>query len=114
MIKLVDLILENKTEDYAFHLTKKSNIQSIKQYGLRPSIPVDMPSEEEGVYLFKTREYAEEALMNWYGDRYDDNEEFVLLTIDVSDLRLFGTLVDYEYVCYENIPPKNIVKIENI
>ena len=114
MIKLKDLIFENKKQNVVFHLTKKSNVPSIKTHGLKPAIPTDMPTEEEGVYLFKTKQNAEEALMNWYGDRYQDDEEVVLLTIDISNLRLFGTLADYEYVSYEQIPPSNIIKIEAI
>ena len=67
MIKLIDILFEN-TGDYVYHLTKLSNLDSIKKHGLRPAIPVDMDTEEEGVYLFKTEEDAEDALQNWYGD----------------------------------------------
>lgn len=113
MIKLKDILFEN-TGDYVYHLTKWSNLDSIKKYGLRPAIPVDMDTEEEGVYLFKTEEDVEDALQNWYGDRYDDTEEFAILTIKTDGLRLFSTLADYEYISYETIPPSNIVKIEKI
>lgn len=113
MIKLRDLILEN-SNDLVYHLTKKSNLSSIKKDGLKPSLPVDMPTEDEGVYVFKTKEYAEDALMNWYGDRFDEDEEFVLLTIKTDGLQLFSTLVDWEYISYTTIPASNIIKIENI
>jgi hypothetical protein len=113
MIKLIDILFEN-TVDYVYHLTKLSNLDSIKKHGLRPTIPVDMDTEEEGVYVFKTKEDAEDALQNWYGDRYDDSDEFAILTIKTDGLRLFSTLADYEYVSYETIPPSNIVNMEKI
>ena len=113
MIRLIDLIFENTT-DYVYHLTKLSNIDSIKQHGLRPSAPPDMEHEETGVYVFKTEEDAEDAFQNWYGDRYDEEEEFAILTIKTDGLQLFSTLADYEYISYESIPAANIIKMEEI
>ena len=114
MIKLKDIITEIKSDDVAYHITKLSNLNNIKRDGLKPSVPSDMPTEEEGVYLFKTKEGAEEAFENWYGERYDEDVEFVLLTVDISNLRVFSTLADYEYVSYEIIPPSNIINVEQI
>lgn len=115
MIKLKDILFESLNNDVVYHLTKTSNVPSIKQHGLKPSIPVDMTTEDEGVYLFKTKEDAEDALMSWYGERYEDEEEeFSLLTVDTAGLQLFSTLADYEYVSYTPIPAKNIIKIEDI
>ena len=114
MIKFKDILTEIKSEDVAYHFTKLSNLDSIKRDGLKPFVPKDMPTEEEGVYLFKTKEGAEEAFENWYGDRYDEDVEFVLLTIDISNLRVFSTLADYEYISYEPIPPSNIINVEYI
>ena len=114
MIKLKDLLMEIKSDNVAYHFTKLSNLDSIKRDGLKPSIPSDMTTEEEGVYLFKTKEGAEEAFENWYGERYDEDVEFVLLTVDISNLRVFSTLADYEYVSYEPIPPSNIINVELI
>ena len=53
--------MEIKSDNVAYHFTKLSNLDSIKRDGLKPSIPSDMTTEEEGVYLFKTKEGAEEA-----------------------------------------------------
>ena len=113
MIKLRDLILEN-SNDLVYHLTKKSNLPSIKKHGLKPSLPVDTPTDDEGVYVFKTKQDAEDALMNWYGDRFDEEEEFVLLTIKTDGLQLFSTLAEFELVSYTPIPTSNILKIEDI
>ena len=114
MIKLKDLLIEIKSDNVAYHFTRLSNLDSIKRDGLKPSIPSDMTTEEEGVYLFKTKEGAEEAFENWYGERYDEDIEFVLLTVDISNIRVFSTLADYEYVSYEPIPPSNIINVEYI
>lgn len=114
MIKLRDIIEGNAQSGFVYHLTKKSNIDSIKLHGLIPKIPTDIPNEEEAVFLFKTRDDAEDAFMNWYSDRYDEDEEFCLLTISDKNLRLFSSPYEFEYICYELIPKENIVKIEDI
>ena len=114
MIKLKDILFEMSNNNFVYHLTKLSNLDNIKREGLKPSVPSDMTTEDEGVYVFKTEEDAEDALQNWYGDRYSEDDEFAILTIKTDGLRLFSTLADYEYVSYETIPPSNIVKAEKI
>ena len=42
-------------------MTKLSNLDNIKREGLKPSVPPDMSTEDEGVYVFKTEEDAEDA-----------------------------------------------------
>ena len=49
MIKLKDILTEIKSDDVAYHFTKLSNLDSIKRDGLKPFVPKDKPTEEEGV-----------------------------------------------------------------
>ena len=97
-----------------FHVTRTSNIPTILKYGISPRVPIDMPEEEKGVYLFSTIEDAEDAIMNWLGDRFEEDEPLALLTISTKGLTLNPSTVGYEVISKETIPPQNIIKIENI
>jgi uncharacterized protein (DUF952 family) len=113
MIKLANLIEVGAGEKYLYHITKKSNISSIKKNGLLPNRPtVDEP---HGIYLFKSKTDAAEALMNWLGTRFEENDELVLLTIDPNGLKIHPSTLNanYEVISYDSIPPKNIVKVED-
>jgi hypothetical protein len=106
MIKLKQLLVEN-----FYHVTTKRNLPKIKKLGLVPSIPVDMSSEEKAVYLFKDKLDAENAAMNWLGDRFGE-EDLVLLTINSVGINSISSDVDYEVKSYNTISPDNILKIE--
>ena len=65
-----------------YHITRSENVPSIMRSGLEPTKPVDM-EDAEGVYLFKSIAAAEDALMNWLGDRFGD-DYLTLLRVDRS------------------------------
>jgi len=113
-VKLKNILQEIQSNNLVYHLSLKSNLSKIKRNGLLANTPSDMEDEERGVYLFKTRDEAEDALMNWYGDRFDEDEEFILLTIDSSNLTLSPTTAGFELISHKDIPPKNILSIENV
>lgn len=113
-MKLKNILQEIQSNNLVYHLSLKSNLSKIKRNGLLANTPSDMEDEERGVYLFKTRDEAEDALMNWYGDRFDEDEEFILLTIDSSNLTLSPTTAGFELISHKDIPPKNILSIENV
>ena len=73
----------NEIEDTPayYHITRSENVSSIMASGLQPTKPMDM-QDVEGVYLFKSVDAAEDALMNWLGDRFDEDEPLTLLRVD--------------------------------
>jgi hypothetical protein len=77
MIKLKSLLFES----HYYHITPKRNLSMIRTKGIVPNIPKDMKGEQAGVYLFPTKEAAEDSWDWWVEDRFDENEELVLLTI---------------------------------
>jgi len=81
--------------------------------GIEPRIPTDMQNEPKGVYLFKSYEDMEDAVTNWLGDRYEDEDELVVLKINASGLTLKST-VDYEVMSPSKIPPENIIGYEDL
>ena len=109
---------ENKDQKtIGFHITRKQDLDNIMSVGLEPRIPSDYGNDGDikGVYLFKTLDDAENALMNWLGDRieeYEDEsgEEFeeTLLVVDLTGLKILDT-VEYEWTCLEHIKPDRIL-----
>lgn len=122
MKKFNEFINESK-ENYifAYHVTRRKNLDSIYKNGIEPRIPKDfgIDGDIKGVYLFKTIEDTENALYNWLGERIEEweeenNDEYdeVVLKIDITGLydNLIDT-VEYEWTCLVNIVPNRIVEI---
>ena len=103
------------SENFVFHVTPRKNLSSIKTHGIQPGAlaPADV-SDKKAVYLFKNKIDVEDAIMNWLGDKFDEDEPLVLLTIRKSGLNLVSSSAGYEIMSYEPIPIGNIVKVEKI
>lgn len=110
MIKLKSLLFET----YYYHITSKKNLASIKTGGLIPNSPKDMSGEQVGIYLFSSREDAEDSWDQWMGDRFDEDEELVLLTIDGNGLQIEPSTVGWEVISKSTIPPQNIINVEDV
>jgi hypothetical protein len=106
-----------------YHLTYHHLIHLISKNGLIPHAPkMDMDSkvDECGVYLFDSKEDADNALLNWFADRIEELEEeaghefeTVLISVDVTGLNVKQTEgFECEWVCYDAISPDRILKIE--
>ena len=83
-----------------YHVTPSSNVKSILKNGLTPSKgsnSQDYGEEQDSVYLFPTIEDAEDALGNWLGDQYEDEDiSFSLLKVNVTGLPLKSE-TEWEY-----------------
>jgi len=113
------LLLENwreyLTESY-YHVTRSGNVPSIMKGGLTPSKPDDM-QDVEGIYLFKSIIGAEDALMNWLGDRFDEDDPLTLLRVDSAGVGELDTdsAAGFEAISRTTIAPEFIsVEQENI
>ena len=106
---------------FAFHVTRRKNLNSIKKKGLEPGIPKDysVNGDVKGVYLFKTIEDTENALCNWLGERIEEWEEEndkeydeIVLKINIDGLEehLIDS-VEYEWTCLIDIEPSRIVEV---
>lgn len=70
-----------------FHITPTANVPAILMEGLQARI--GPRSEQLGepapaVYLFATLEAADNALGNWLGECFEDDEQLSLLAVDLS------------------------------
>ncbi len=94
-----------------YHITPAENVPSIMKNGLLPATPDDM-QDTEGIYLFKNRTEAEDALMNWLGDRFSEEQKLTLLKVDprgVSrDPKVDNSAAGFEIISVSKIDPQFI------
>ena len=106
-----------KIPEYLYHVTRKSSLDRVLKSGLKAKVPRDMKNEPKGVYLFKTVEDLEDAVMNWLGDRFDEDDELVMIKIDgrfIKNNDIATTSAGFEIISKKNIPPEAILLVEEI
>lgn len=99
-----------------YHCTPTSNVESILHEGLIPRVGErsEQLGEVEGIFLFTSYLNCEEALLNWFGDEFDDDVELTTLKVTLpSDFQLETTTADYEKVARQPILPKYISFYKN-
>lgn len=108
----------NVTSDnhqFAYHVTPTKNLESIFKQGLKPTLgdrSSKISGEQKGVYLFLDKISAEDAVMNWLGDEFDD-EPLTMLEVDITGLdKYISKGADYELVINKTIEPNRIKKVE--
>lgn len=73
-----------------YHVARKSDLNSILTGGLEPRIgdrSESLGEDAPRVYLFDSKISAEEGVMSWLGDEFDEEEELVLLSVEGSSVR---------------------------
>lgn len=94
-----------------YHVTPQSNTNNILQSGLlvQQGERAKQLNEADGVFLFRSVMEAEDAVMNWLGDEFGEDEPLDLLEIT---LPLTFPLEDdpdiFEVVSRLDIPPSFI------
>lgn len=94
----------------AYHITPAKCLGSIMQNGLVPAIgerSAAAREQEAAVYLFRTLMDAEDALMGWLGDEFEDATPLAILEIDAAGLALVAT-TGFELSCSERIQAARI------
>ena len=95
-----------------FHVTPLKNLNSIKKHGL--ICQIGPRSQEIGepvsaIYLFPNFDYANDAVMNWLGDEFDDDEQLIALPVKISETDVERAPdIDYERASLCDIPTKLI------
>jgi hypothetical protein len=110
------IIFETENNYYLYHITPKRNVPSILKHGLTPKKENNIRFSTTAVFLFDNKTTMEDALMNWLGDKFPENEPLSLITINPTGLNIKPSdkSTGYEVLSYDVIPPQNIVKIEDI
>lgn len=97
-MKITEILLEGIEKQYAYHVTPAKNVRWIMKDGLVPQIgPASSTygESEKRLYLFPSKDDADDATMNWLGDQYED-EILALLQVDITGIPLKKD-VDWEY-----------------
>lgn len=96
-----------------YHVTPAANIPSIMEHGLIPQVGARsiLMDESPALFFFDSKEALENALSNWLGDAFEDDEELTILQVDVPEEWLSSTPADYELVCTTAIPSRMIDKV---
>ena len=92
-----------------FHITRERDVAVILREGLRPRIGAraEQLRETAGVFLFDSQASAEDAVANWLGDEFEEDEQLVLLEVRLSpEMRERAvSMVDAEIEVRERIGP---------
>lgn len=106
----------------AFHVTLNSNLPSILSHGLIPRIgerSAQLTSSGFAlesvprVYFFPTLEDCENAIYNWLGDDFPDDEALSVLTVSLDGLEIEMDC-DYEIATRHQVPPSQILDIHDL
>ena len=68
--------LENKKDRY-FHVTPRKNLSAIQKEGLLAQIgdrSQEAKEEAEAVFLFPSKEDMDNALLNWLGEAFEEED----------------------------------------
>lgn len=72
-----------------YHLTTRRNLESIRAWGLTPAVgdrSSALGESESRIYLFDSKESVMDALGNWLGEEFDEDEELILLSIPADSV----------------------------
>lgn len=90
----------------AYHVTPRANLDSICEKGLEPRNGVRslmLGESKDAIYLFPSIENMENALSNWLGELFEDEEVLVVLEVDILGLDIVQSEAEYEILCFETI-----------
>lgn len=111
MRNLIDLV--ESTSRVFYHVTPARNVKSIQKKGLVPAIG-DRSSElgetEKAIYLFADLTDVEDAVMNWLGDAFDEDETLALLRVELPD-GITAQKTPLEWVVRDPIPASAVTVI---
>ncbi len=117
LLQIVSEMYSVPTQTY-YHISPSSNRRSILKNGLIPQIGNNSESLgeiEDGIYLFPSMDDLENALSNWLGELYDDDEiELDIFEVTLPENFPLESDVEYEVRSLTQIPPKYISYRESV
>lgn len=109
---LEEVVKKDELPEKVYHVTPSENLDNILTSGLVPQVgnrSRKIIGEKSAIYCFPDKDSMEDAMMNWLGDEFDEDEPLALLEIDSTGLD--GHVTDgaeYEVAITSVIPPQNI------
>ena len=99
---------------HVWHVTPTANVWSILENGLEPRIDkraAECGETKPGVYVFAHPSDLENALSNWLGDCFEEDEPLSIIQLDVPIDLIHSTNAEYERVVHTLLMPKHIILI---
>ena len=103
-------LFEIKTTTF-YHVTPTKNIRSILKNGLTTSTgPRSKKLNDNGIFLFNDLDTLEDAVTNWLGDEFKEDESLSILKVSLpSDFKVTQTPnAEYEFSTMKPIPASAI------
>ena len=117
-LSLPESVNEEKEPLIMYHVTPTRNLPFIKRRGLIPTMgsrSSQIEHEVHGVFLFPDKISAEDAVMNWLGDQFDEDEDLAMLAVNVSGLEdSIQAGAEYEKISTVPIEPSRIKVIHTM
>lgn len=103
-------LLESLEDRVFYHVTPSKNVPQIMQQGLLAQVGdrSEQLGEESGIYLFPDIDSAEDAVANWMGAEFDEDEALALLEVILPEGVEIEKSLEWEYVVRTDIPANNI------
>ena len=104
-----EFISENEDNTF-YHVTPSENVKSIMKTGLRPSVGDRSKklNEKPSTFLFKNKDDAEDAMMNWMGDELENTPTNLLKIKLPPHIKAHKSSAGYEHQVFGHIHPKHI------
>jgi len=96
----------------AYHVALRKHLTSILQLGLTPRTEANAArygEQGDAVYCFTSMASCEDALMNWLGEIFEEDESLIILTVRIDGLKTRPVEVEWEVAILETVSPERIV-----
>lgn len=97
-----------------FHVTTEQACDAILHEGIEPRIgprSAELGESQPQIYLFKTREDVENALSNWLGESFEEDEALMILEVDLAGIAVTAESDQFELIVSQRIEPEKIVAV---
>ena len=94
-----------------YHITPAKNLRRILKNGLKPKIGrLSRQAQEKTpkIYLFRNLTDTEDALANWFGKQFDEEERLAILEIVFPKRKIKTEQFGFEVTTHHRIPPDYI------
>lgn len=99
---------------HVWHVTPTRNVFGILEDGLKPFVGARSQALGEGiarVYVFTEALALEDALSNWLGEAFDEDEALSVLLLDVAPERVLVPQDLFEAYILDTVAPSCIVSV---
>jgi hypothetical protein len=117
LTRLSNKVNEDISDKILYHVTPAENVRNILRNGLVPGKGARSQSyneQDDAIYCFGSKLEVEDALMNWLGNEFDDDQQLALLQINATHIPFSQTRhAEYEYTITTPVPPNVITLLDD-